>query len=257
MRGEPSHPPREGEVPSEGPLSPGPRREFRLDPQRARFNPYVDRIQEEGDLILLGEQAQALRGRWGDGAFPTPGPVHLEIGPGNGFFLCDMAGLHPEKRFVGVEIRYKRCWLCARKLRVAGRTNVRVVHHHAGFLPDLFAPEELSGIYINHPDPWPKEKQHKHRLLNREFARIATSLLKPSGEVRIKSDFAPYLPVIREAFAEAPGMVEVAYTADVNRRDDPLAVGDVLTNYQRKFIARGHPVFLLVLKKQGNHSITP
>ncbi|MCK6526360.1 hypothetical protein L6R50_01945 [Myxococcota bacterium] len=233
-----------GEVPSHS----GSRREFRLDPARGRFNPYVARLSEYPGLILTGDEARSLRGRWAAEGFDSPGDVWLEIGPGNGFFLSGMAALHPERRFVGVEIRYKRVWMTAKKLHHAAVRNARVVHFHAGFLPEIFAPGELSGVFVNHPDPWPKDRQQKHRLFNPDFAAILEFLVRPGGELRVKSDFAPYVPAVRDAFA-GTRFAETAFTPDINRPGEPLAAGDVVTNYQRKFIERGLPVFFMSLRR--------
>lgn len=222
-------------------------RPFRTDPGRARVNPYAGRLDEFPALILPGDAAEALSGRWRE-HLGVPRGVWLEIGPGNGFFLSGIAARHPDRGFVGVEVRYKRCWLCAKKLAASGRTNARVVHHHAAFLADLFAEGELSGVYIHHPDPWPRERQHKHRLVQPALARTLESRVARGGEVRLKSDFAPYLPVMREAFA-GTAFVEEAFTADINRDGEPLGRDDILTNYQKKSIARGQPVFFVSFRR--------
>ena len=208
-------------------------------------NPYIERLAEYPGLILTGDQAEPLRGRWLT-RWPCAGgspPLCLEIGCGNGFFFRDLCLRHPDHRFVGIEIRYKRVWMSARKLAQAGCSNGVVVLHHAGYLGRLFANDELSAIYLNHPDPWPKDRHARNRLITPDFATLISRLLRRDGTFQIKSDCSRYADETRRCFASTP-MTEQAYTADLHRPGDPLAEGNIVTNYERKFVERGEPVFL-------------
>jgi len=216
-------------------------------PAGRRFvNPYIARLAEYPDLILTGDQAEPLRGRWLERwpalAAPPP-PLCLEIGCGNGFFLRDLCLRHPDHRFVGIEIRYKRVWMSARKLHGADCSNGTVVLYHAGYLARLFAAGELSAIYLNHPDPWPKDRHARNRLITSDFAALIARLLRPGGLFQIKSDCARYADETRRCFADTP-MSETAYTPDLHRPGEPLAEGNIVTNYERKFVEKGEPVFL-------------
>ncbi|MBW2257600.1 MAG: hypothetical protein JRI25_23800, partial [Deltaproteobacteria bacterium] len=140
--------------------------------------------------LIPASEAWPWRGRWGE-HFGRDVALHVEIGPGNGFFLAEMARRHPEWSWIGVELRYKRTVLCAKKLLGVGVTNARVVRYHAAYLDDLFEPGALSGLYLNHPDPWPKERHEKNRLVSRWFLEDVARLLRPGGWLRVKSDFRP------------------------------------------------------------------
>ncbi len=214
---------------------------------KAFTNQYIEMLAEYPDLILQGEAAEACCGSWLPRASERDGvdyrALELEIGSGNGFYLRGMCQRHPDRLFVGVEIRYKRVWMAAKKLHVAGLTNGRVVLHHAGYLARLFTPGELSAIHINHPDPWPKDRHAGNRLFNAGFAEQCHGLLSPGGLIQIKSDFAPHAPEARRHF-EAAGFEETAFTPDLHRPGEPLAEGNIVTNYERKFMESGEPVFL-------------
>lgn len=225
---------------------------FNSNRGRADLNPYVDKLDEYGPYAMTSEQGEAVGRDWqGAIGLPPDAPLLLEIGPGNGFFFREVARRWPEAALVGVEVRFKRVWLTARKAREWDLTNFRSVHHHSGHLPDLFAPGSLSVVYVNHPDPWPKERHHKHRLLQPSFAATLAALLRPGGEVWVKSDFPVYGPLARDVFA-AEGWSPIAYTEDLHgqrpewRETAPAGAvwwaGDLMTNYERKTLKKGERI---------------
>jgi tRNA (guanine-N7-)-methyltransferase len=217
-------------------------------------NPFVLEHRAFGRPLLTVDDAHAVGRRW-DAEFGGAGALHLEIGSGNGFFLSGMARLLPSAHFVGIEIRYKRTVLCARKIRAAGVQNARILRYHAAFLHDLFRPGSLTRIYVNHPDPWPKERHEKNRLLSRWFLEDVATLLVPGGVFRLKTDHAPNVERARAVLAHGPDgedaphlpLVETAASMDVTTT--PLWPDDVETNYQRKFRERGLPVYALELTR--------
>ncbi len=220
-------------------------------------NPFVLEHRAFGRPLLTVEDAHAVGRRW-DEEFGSSGPLHLEIGSGNGFFLSGMAALLPHVRIVGIEIRYKRTVLCAKKIRAAGVPNARILRYHAAFLHDLFTPGSLDRIYVNHPDPWPKERHEKNRLLSRWFLEDVTKLLAPGGVFRLKTDHLPNVERARHVLAHGPEgapaarlpLVETAASLDVTRT--ALWPDDVETNYQRKFRERGLPVYALELTRTAS-----
>ena len=110
------------------------------DLPRPDLNPYLRLHREWGPPVLTASDAAANRGRW-DAAFEAPGPLHVEVGPGNGFHLAGMAARHPDVNWLGLEIRYKRVVLCAKKIESAGvARNARIARYDAWWLDDVFAP---------------------------------------------------------------------------------------------------------------------
>ncbi len=223
------------------------REAFSSERGRSEVNPYVNKIHELHPYVVPGEEAAAFCGRWRDEiGVAEDAPLVLEIGPGNGFFFRDLVGQRPDAAFVGVEIRYKRVWLTGKKARDAGHTNFRVMHQSFGYLDTYFAEDEISEVWINHPDPWPKDRHHKHRLLQPTFAALLASRVAPGGMVQVQSDFAPYGPLARAVFATEM-WEELAFTADLHGGDGHAALllqGHIATNYERKKVAAGEPIMI-------------
>lgn len=226
-------------------------------------NPYLHTHRAFGRPLIPADEAWTLRGRWAE-EFGREAPLHLEIGSGNGFFLAGLAGLQPAWNLVGVEIRYKRTVMVAKKLVEAGAEHARICRYDATCLDDLFEPGSLAGIYVNHPDPWPKARHEKNRLISRWFLEDVVRLLRPGGHFRLKSDHRPNVDRAvhlldhgpdDEALPHLPLRVSVR-SDDVNA-GGPAWSDDVVTNYQRKFLERGEPVYALEFLRTADDAADP
>jgi tRNA (guanine-N7-)-methyltransferase len=222
------------------------------DPEQ---NPYLLTHRAFGPELLAASQASGFRGRWHE-CFGRVAPLHVEIGSGNGFFLAGLAKQHPEWNLLGVEIRYKRVVLCARKIRAAGAQHAKIARYDAWYLDDLFEPGSVAGLYVNHPDPWPKDRHEKNRLISRWFLEEAASFLAPGGWLRVKSDFEDNVGRIpRLLAADADGAPLPALPFTIDGRSDDVTTGpapwpdDIETNYQSKFRLRGLPVYAMQLTR--------
>ena len=211
------------------------------------LNPHMRLHREMVPPVVVADEAPSFKGRWGE-AFPNPDqPLHLEIGPGNGFYLAGMADRHKDCNWLGIEIRFKRVVLVAKKINAIEATNARIARYDAWQLDDLFEPGELAGLHINHPDPWKREINRKHRLIRRELAEWASRALQPGAEIRLKSDHRPNL----QRFVDASEGLPISL---VDFRDDIASAGtpwsdDLITNYQSKFDRRGEPVYAALLRR--------
>lgn len=223
------------------------RAKLNLGHRRPEINPYIGLHETFGPPVITAEQAVGCRGRW-DEVFGRAAPLHLEVGAGNGFFLAGMAQKHPERSFVGIEIRYKRVVLCARKIQAAGLKNARIARYDAWWLDDLFEAGSVSGLYVNHPDPWKRDRQANKRLMGEYFAAFAAWVLKPGATLRLKSDHAPNLDQLA-AGAEGLPLRLVDRSSDVRQRLPWPEEDDVTTNYQSKFDKRELPVHALLLER--------
>lgn len=211
-------------------------------------NPYLDLHRSFGRPLLPAAELQAHRGRMSE-LFGREAPMILEIGAGNGEFMAQWGVENPQYNYLGIEIRYKRTVLCARKVRAANAQHVLIARYHAAFLRDLFGPGELSGLWVNHPDPWPKERHEKNRLISRWFLEDVAYLLRSGGFLRIKSDFAPNCERVEHLLDHGPEdeplerlpLDIIGRSSDVNAAGAPWS-GDVRTNYQGKMLVKGVPV---------------
>ncbi len=162
------------------------------------------------------------------------GPLHLEIGFGDGRYTVRRARAAPAERFVGLEISSGSLQRALRRVRREGVGNVRLAKAGAGFaLRHLFPARSLASIVVNFPDPWPKERHVRHRLLQRGFFDLAASRLAVGGSVRLATDHPDYLAFALDE-ARASGCFE--------ERRVPPAVEVLETKYALKWRAQGKPL---------------
>ena len=125
--------------------------------------------------------------------FPKPQPLEVELGCGDASFLAEYARRNPARNFIGVERLLGRLKKLDRKGRRAGLANLRGVRiESAYFLQWLLPPHSVSALHIYFPDPWPKKKHRKHRLINEHFPALARAALAPGGKVFLRTDDADY-----------------------------------------------------------------
>lgn len=173
-------------------------------------------------------------------------PIELEIGVGKGTFLLEEAKTRPEVNFVGVEYA-KAFWrFAADRMRRHGVQNVRLVHVEAGLFLRNFVPAgSLRQVHIYFPDPWPKKRHHKRRLIQESFLRELHGKLEAGGMVRLATDHEEYFHWMED---------EAAKVADLFTRGDferPTGAADgelVGTNFERKYRQEGRRFYGMVLK---------
>ena len=129
----------------------------------------------------------------------------VEIGFGNGQALAWMAANEPDKNFVGVEVHEPGVGRLLKSLEEAGITNVRVVMRDAvDVLAEQTAPCSLGEVRIYFPDPWPKKRHHKRRLIQPEFLERLVERMNPGGLLHLATDWAPYAAWMVEAIEAVP-----------------------------------------------------
>jgi tRNA (guanine-N7-)-methyltransferase len=135
--------------------------------------------------------------------FENENPVHLEIGSGRGEFLLHKSVQHPDVNFLAIELKEKRIKTIIRQLDPKINKNVRVIKL---FVDERITDYVLEGsfqmIYIIHPDPWPKRKHHKNRLIQHGFIDVLWKILKPEGIVELSTDHEEYADWIIQHFLE-------------------------------------------------------
>jgi tRNA (guanine-N7-)-methyltransferase len=231
-----------------------PRFRERVFPKKDGVNPYVDLHREFDDRLLPASEAWTLRDRWAE-HFGREAPLVLEIGAGNGEFLAELATRNPHIDFVAIELRYKRTVLVAKKLQKHGVRNAVIIRYHAAFLDDLFPDGRLAGIWMNHPDPWPKQRHDKNRLVSRWFLEDVSRLLAPGGFYHLKSDFRPNID--RAVKVAGPGSAGepalplrlVGRSEDVTRGPAPWP-DDIETLFQSRFRQKGLPVYAVAFQRE-------
>ena len=209
------------------------------------INPYLV-LHREYPEVIPADQGPGYKGRWSE-AFGREAPLFLELGAGNGFHLSGMAAQHPESNWLGLELRFKRVVLIAKKIRAAGLQNAKILRYNWFYLDDLFEDASLDGLALHHPDPWPKEDQAHNRIIDPPFVAQVARLLKPGAEWRMKTDFEPHIEALLSCAVGQPFEV-VGRSMDVQRDGAPWE-RDVITNYQRKSYEKGITVYAVALRR--------
>ena len=110
--------------------------------------------------MIIGGEAKQFKDNWTN-VFEREAPLHLEVGAGNGFYLAGMSQKMPECNWLGVEIRYKRVIMCAKKIEVSQLEHTRIMRYDAWHLDEVFGENTLDGLHTHHPDPWPRKDMQR------------------------------------------------------------------------------------------------
>ena len=166
-----------------------------------------------------------------DGLFVQKQPLEVELGCGDASFLADYARQHLGRNFLGVERLLGRLRKLDRKGQHAGLENLRGLRiESAYFLEWLLPQNSATAVHVYFPDPWPKLKHRRHRLINERFATLAWQALAPGGVIYLRTDDADYFGQMTEVFQADKRFQSV---------ETPPELAAVLTDFEREFNARG------------------
>ena len=215
-------------------------------PMRLRNIPGAKEVIENSPYVVHEPQKQ--KGQWSH-VFENDHPIHIEVGMGKGRFLMDMAKIHPEVNYVGIEM-YDSVLLRALQKREEYEqnegtlTNLYFMCVDARLLPEIFEKGEVEKIYLNFSDPWPKARHAKRRLTSRQFLERYDQILIPEGSVEFKTDNRELFEFSLEEVKEAGWTLETS-TFDLHH-DEELMKGNVMTEYEEKFSSMGNPIHKLI-----------
>lgn len=206
-------------------------------------------VRREGRLTRA--QARALEGLWPryglrpealqdlEQAFGRPGPVTLEIGFGSGDALVALARRHPERRYLGIEVYRPGIGRVLQRLAAEGIENVRLLEGDATELLPWLPAGVLDEILIFFPDPWPKKRHHKRRLIQPAFVVELVRVLRPGGRLHLATDWEDYALHMLEVLERAEGLENLAGPGCFATR--PASRPE--TRFERRGRARGHRVW--------------
>ena len=183
---------------------------------------------------------ESMKGIWRDDVFHNDHPLHLEIGMGKGDFLCEMARLYPSVNFIGLE-KFSSVLIRALEKRCEGdMDNLFFIRFDATYLSTVFEKNEVDMIYLNFSDPWPKDRHAKRRLTSPGFLKLYDDILSPDGSIIFKTDNRALFDYSVETI-EASDVWEIKeLTYDLHHSE--FVTGNVMTEYEKKFTALGHPI---------------
>ena len=193
---------------------------------------------------ILEENPQ--KGNWAD-IFGNSNPIHIEVGMGKGRFIMSLARLNPDINYIGIE-KYSSVLVRAlEKLDEDPVDNIRFIRMDAEKINEMFAQDEISRIYLNFSDPWPKDRHAKRRLTSETFLKRYDNILKKEGHIEFKTDNQDLFDFSLEQVAPA-GWNLAAFTRDLHH-DKVLNQGNVMTEYEEKFSSQGNPIFKMIINR--------
>ena len=201
---------------------------------------------------LTPSQARALQEDWPDYGLPFSvqvldfhdifgrlAPVVLEIGFGNGETLVQQSSVNPELDFIGIEVHEPGVGHCLLRARSVGITNLRLISHDAiDVLSSQIGGESLTRVNLYFPDPWPKKKHHKRRIVQHDFLAMVADRLVAGGTLNIATDWAPYAEHIDEFLSQSDRFD----CAERREHDGSKPLDRPRTKFERRGLKKGHQI---------------
>lgn len=193
------------------------------------------------------QEPKEQKGNW-RAVFQNENPVQIEVGMGKGKFIMELAKRYPQINYIGIE-RYDSVLLRAvqKAEEFTSIPNLKFICMDARELPEVFAKEEIDKIYLNFSDPWPKDRHAKRRLTSRQFFARYDQILKKDGVVEFKTDNVDLFRFSLDEVVEAKWKLD-AHTFDLHH-EKSMNKGNVMTEYEEKFSAKGNPIHKLIASR--------
>lgn len=178
-------------------------------------------------------------------AFGRDAPTVLEIGFGMGETTERIALARPAENFLGVEVFNAGVGAMLKRIEASGLTNVRIIQHDAvEVVRDMIAPDTLAGVHIYFPDPWPKKRHHKRRLIQPPFVALLASRIAPGGYLHCATDWQPYAEQMLDVLGAEPLLANTCegYAPRPDYRPQ--------TKFEARGLRLGHGVWDLVFRRR-------
>lgn len=185
--------------------------------------------------------------------FPHRRPLELEIGCGIGDFVVQVAATKPEHNFLAVDIFNQGCRATCSRVEDSGLDNIRVMRIEARYLMHQYlGRDSLHTLYVNCPDPWPKKRHRKRRLVNSEFIDLTLYCLEDDGEFNFTTDFTDYGEEVATLLGSDTRLINMNSTAYTNK------LGNYpISKYMRRFLDQQQPIYLCRYRKKPGLEISP
>ena len=181
-----------------------------------------------------------------DAAFGRPAPKILEIGFGMGETTAQIALAHPHNDYLGIEVHTPGVGSLLRLIEAHALSNVRIIQHDAvEVVNHMIAAGSLSAIHVFFPDPWPKKRHHKRRLIQPPLVHLLASRLRPEGYLHLATDWEDYAVQILDVLSAEPLLVNTA------ERFAPRPDHRPLTKFESRGLKLGHRVWDIVFRRRA------
>lgn len=194
---------------------------------------------------VFHDNLEEMPGKWHE-KFGNNNPIYMEVGTGKGQFITTLAELNPDKNFIAMEIKEEVLLHAVYKAKEKGLTNILFIWGDVKMIPEYFNEKELSRIYINFCDPWPKNRWEKRRLTHSDFLNIYRKLLDENGEIHFKTDNEKLFEFSLNEIAGNDWKLKNISLDLANSKFE----GNVTTEYEDKFMSQGMKIYRLEAAKR-------
>ncbi|WP_240374570.1 tRNA (guanosine(46)-N7)-methyltransferase TrmB [Bacillus piscicola] len=207
---------------------------------RLRHKPWAKDYLENQPEYVLTSLAQKQQ-NWRE-IFGNENPLFVEVGTGKGQFLNEMSKLYSDVNFIGLE-KFESVLVTAVERAVAGSSpNLKFILGNAADLLDYFHLGEIDRLYVNFTDPWPKKRHEKRRLTYSSFLALYEKVLRPGGEIHLKTDNQGLFEYSIESLSQY-GLMLKNISLDLHQEEQ--CAKNVMTEYEEKFTKKGQPIYRL------------
>ncbi|RBW71424.1 tRNA (guanosine(46)-N7)-methyltransferase TrmB [Bacillus taeanensis] len=204
---------------------------------RLRNKPWAkDKLAEHSNIVI--HNPEQYKGQWNK-YFGNDYPIYIEVGTGKGRFVTEMAKQYPDVNFIGVELQPSVIVGALDLILEEQPPNVRLLNQNAEDLPHFFDKGEVSRVYLNFSDPWPKNRHEKRRLTYESFLAVFQSILQEKGEIHFKTDNQGLFEYSLHSFSKY-GMILNNVSLDLHNSDFE---SNVMTEYEEKFSNKGNRIY--------------
>lgn len=189
------------------------------------------------------EYPENMQGKWHE-FFKNDNPIILELACGKGEYTVGLGQLHPDKNFIGIDIKGNRMWAGAKTALTNKMTNVGFLRTQIDKINQYFSKDEVNEIWITFPDPFLRKSKTKKRLTHPKFLRFYHEFLKPHGLIHIKTD-SPDLYHFTKTVIDLYGLKTIIDFNDLYKNEDIAAELKIKTHYESMDIAKSNTIFYL------------
>ena len=191
---------------------------------------------------VMSDESCPMRGKWNSDYFHNDAPIVLELGCGKGEYAVGLGKRFPDKNYIGVDIKGARMWTGAKMVEQEGMKNVAFLRTSIEMIDRMFAPGEISEIWITFPDP--QMKKARKRLTSTRFLTLYRHILRPDGVINLKTD-SPFLYEYTRRLVELNGFEVIEQTDDLYGTGHADPVASIKTYYEQQWLSRGKKIKLL------------
>lgn len=225
------------------------RRDINITRTLPRQTEYTLALDGEYRHVAFNEERAPLnKGQWRSTVFGASSevPMDLEIGTGTGFFFAHRAFQNPDRKLLGIELKYKPLIQSIRRALRLGCRNAAIMRFHAFNLMDVFEDNELNNVFIHFPDPWTSPNKPRNRIVNRTHLGLLYKMQRPGSFLEFKTDSREYFLWAMEEIQNSPYQIEFQ---TLNLHASEKASQNFVTGFEKIFLQQGLEINYVLLRR--------